>query len=98
MVGTSPSFVCHGQYWLVYLTVLSVIGNIDWYINRFCLPCTIMFVYHLVLSVMDNSGWYIALICLSNTISVGISPCLFCHEQKLIVYLPVLSAVDNISL
>ena len=46
--------------------------------------------------VMDNSGWYIALICLSRTIMVGIPPCLFCHEQKWVVYLPVLSAMDNI--
>ena len=43
MVGISPSFVCHGQYWLIYLTVLSVMGNIDWYINVFFLPCTIIF-------------------------------------------------------
>ena len=49
-----------------------------------------------ILYVMDNSGWYIALICLSRTIMVGVSPCLFCHEQKWIVYLPVLSAMDNI--
>ena len=43
LVGISTGFVCHGQNWFVYLTVLSVIGNINWYINRFCLPCTIMF-------------------------------------------------------
>ena len=57
---------------------------------------TKLVVYLQFLYVMDNSGWYIALICLSRTIMVGISPCLFCHEQKWIVYLPVLSAVDNI--
>ena len=65
-----------------------------------------MLVYLQFLYVMDNSGWYIALICLSRTIMVGISPCLFCHEQKLIprfvcrgqyrlVYHPVLSVLDN---
>ena len=51
-----------------------------------------LLVYLQFLYVMDNSGWYIALICLSRTIMVAISPCLFCHEQKWIVYLPVLSA------
>ena len=35
MVGLSPKFVCHGQYWLLYLPVLSVVDNNDWYINRF---------------------------------------------------------------
>ena len=61
MVGISPSFVCRGQYWLIYLTVLSVMGNIDWYINRFFLPCTIMFGL--------SSGF-----CLSWTVMVGLSP------------------------
>ena len=86
MVGILPSFVCHGQYWLVYLTVLSVMGNIDWYINRFCLPCTIMFglssgfvchgqlVYRPDLYAVDKVGWYIFNFCMSWTIVVGISP------------------------
>ena len=81
MVGISPSFVCHGQYWLVYLTVLSVMGNIDWYINRFCLPCTKCLVYHLVLSVMDSNGWFIARICMQWTKLVGISSIFVCHGQ-----------------
>ena len=81
MVVISPSFVCHGQYRLVYLTVLSVMGNIDWYNNRFCLPCTIMLVYHLVLSVMDSNGWLVARICMQWTKLVGISSIFVCHGQ-----------------
>ena len=79
MVGISPSFICNGQCWLVYLTVLFVVNNIGWYINRFCLSWTIMvvlstdfvihgqywLVYHPVLSVVDNIGWYINWFCLS---------------------------------
>ena len=67
MVGISPSFICHGQCWLVFLPALSVVNNIGWYI---CLLWTIMFglstdfvfhgqywlVYHPVLSVVDNIG------------------------------------------
>ena len=37
MVGLSTDFVFHGQYWLVYHLVLSVVDNIGWYINKFCL-------------------------------------------------------------
>ena len=80
MVGISPSFICHGQYWLVYLQVLSVMNNNGWYINRFCLFWTIMvglstdfvvhgqywLVYHQVVSVVDNIGWYINWFCLSR--------------------------------
>ena len=80
MVGILPSFICYGQCWLVYLPVLSVVNNIGWYINRFCLSWTIMvslstdfvfhgqywLVYHPVLSVVDNIGWYINWFCLSR--------------------------------
>ena len=76
MVCISPSFICHGQCWLVYLPVLPVVNNIAWYI---CLLWTIMvglstdfvfhgqywLVYHPVLSVVDNIGWYINWFCLS---------------------------------
>ena len=37
MVGLSTDFVFHGQYWLVYHPVFSVVDNIGWYINWFCL-------------------------------------------------------------
>ena len=37
LVGISTGFVCRGQKWLVYQPVLSVMDNIGWYINRFCL-------------------------------------------------------------
>ena len=37
MVGTSTSFVCHGQNWLVFHPVLSVVDNNSWYISQFCL-------------------------------------------------------------
>ena len=35
MVGLSPKYVCHGQYWLLYLPVLSAVDNNGLYINRF---------------------------------------------------------------
>ena len=34
----SPCFVCRGQYWLVYLPVLSVVNNIGCYISLVCVP------------------------------------------------------------
>ena len=54
MVGISSSFVCRGQYRLVYypvlstmyslkyIAVLSVADNIDWFITRFSLSWTIL--------------------------------------------------------
>ena len=52
-------------------------------------------VYQPVLSVMDSNGWYISLFCLSQTLFVGISPCVVYHEQKWLVYHPVLSVLDK---
>ena len=34
----STGFVCHGQYWLVNPTVLSVVNNIGSYISLVCVP------------------------------------------------------------
>ena len=44
---------------MVYITVLSVLDNIGWYITRFCqpLPWTMLMLCHLVLSILDNIGW-----------------------------------------
>ena len=70
MVGISSSFVCRGQYWLVYHPVLFVMDNIGWYISQFCLSLTILadispvfvcrgqywVVYFTVVSVVDSIG------------------------------------------
>ena len=37
IVDISSGFRFHGQYWLEYHPVLSVVDNIGWYINWFCL-------------------------------------------------------------
>ena len=44
---------------------------------------------------MDSNGWYISLFCLSRKIFVDISPCVVYHEQKWLVYHPVLSVMDK---
>ena len=83
MVGISPSFFCHGQNWLVYQPVLSVVDNIGWYISRMCLAWTILVGKSTVfLSFMDSNDWFISMFCLSWTILVGISPYVVCDEQK----------------
>ena len=46
MVGISTGFVCHGQYWLVYQSVLSVVDNIGCYIFQFCLDARLIWVKH----------------------------------------------------
>ena len=88
LVGISTGFVCHGQYWFVYLLVVFVMNYNGWYITQFCLPCTIMFglssgfvcngqqwlVYRPDLYAVDKIGWYIFNFCMSWTIVVGISP------------------------
>ena len=38
LVVISTGFVCHGQYWLVNPTVLSVVNNIGSYISLVCVP------------------------------------------------------------
>ena len=90
MIGLSPCFVCRGQYWLVYLPVLSVVDNIGWYITRFCLSWAILggilhgcvcrgqywLVYHPVLSSVDSYGWYIL---------VGISTAFVCLSWTVMV-------------
>ena len=38
LVVISTGFVCHGQYWLVNPTVLSVANNIGSYISLVCVP------------------------------------------------------------
>ena len=78
MVGLSPKFVCHGQYWLLYLPVLSVVDNNGWHITHFCMSWTYRCVYDPVLSVVDNIGWYITLFCLLWTVMVGIVPDFVC--------------------
>ena len=94
MVGISTVFVCHGQYWLVYQPVLSVMDSNGWYISVFCLlwtifvgisPCVVYheqkwLVYHPVLSVMDKNGWYISFF-LSWTKLVGTSTGFVCRGQ-----------------
>ena len=97
-VGIYRSFVCRGQYWLLYHPFLSAVAvdNDDCYVTWFCLSWTILvgifhgcvwlgqywLVYQPVLSVMDSNGWYISLFCLSRKIFVDISPCVVYHEQK----------------
>ena len=86
MVGISSSFVCRGQYWLVYHPVLFFMDNIGWYISQFCLSLTILagispvfvcrgqycVVNFTVVSVVDNIGWYITQFCRPWTVMVGI--------------------------
>ena len=96
MIGISTGFVCHGQYWLVYQSVLSAGDNNAWYIFQFCMSWKYWLVYHPVLSVMDNIGWYISQFCLSLTILAGISPVFVCRGQYWVVYFTVVSVVDNI--
>ena len=98
-----PIFFCHGHYWLVYQLVLSVVDKNGWYINRFCLSWTILVGKSIGFvgrgqywSFMDNIGWYINRFCLSWTILVGKSIGFVCRGQYWLVYLPVLSVVDNI--
>ena len=85
-VGIYRSFVCRGQYWLVYHPFLSAVAvdNDDRYVTWFCLSWTILvgifhgcvwleqywLVYQPVLSVMDSNGWYISLFCLTRTIFI----------------------------
>ena len=71
MVGISSSFVCRGQYWLVYYPVLSVMDSYGWNISQFCLLLTILVglspvlvcrgqywvVYFTDVSCLDNIGW-----------------------------------------
>ena len=85
LVGISPSFVCHGHYYLVNLTVLSVINNNGWYVSQFSLSWTC----HVI-------GLYISQFILSWTLLVGISTGFVCRRQKWLVYQPVLSVMDNI--
>ena len=42
LVGISTGFVCHGQYWFVYLPVVFVMNYNGWYITQFCLSWTIL--------------------------------------------------------
>ena len=41
-VGISTGFVCHGQYWFVYLPVVFVMNYNGWYITQFCLSWTLL--------------------------------------------------------
>ena len=95
LVGISIGFVCRGQYWLVYLPVLSVVYNNGWYITLICLSLTILVCISRSLSFLNNIGWHINRFCLSWTIMVGLSPKFVCHGQYWLLYLPVLSVVDN---
>ena len=109
MIGISTGFVCHGQYWLVYQSVLSAVDNNGWYIFQFCMSWTILvglspsfvchgqywLVYLPVLSVVDNIGWYITRFCLSWAILGGILHGCVCRGQYWLVYHPVLSSVDS---
>ena len=68
LVCISPSFVCRGQYYLVRLTVLSVMNNNGWYISQFSLSwtCRVIDLYiSQFFSVTDTIGWYINWFCLS---------------------------------
>ena len=96
LICISLNFFCHGHYWLVYQLVLSVVNKNDWYINRFCLSWTILVGISIGFVCRGNNGWYIFQFCMSWTILVGISPSFICHGQYWLVYLPVLSVVDNI--
>ena len=96
MIGISTGFVCHGQYWLVYQSVLSAVDNNGWYIFQSCMSWTILIgispsfvchgqywlVYLPVLSVVDNIGWYITRY--------------VCRGQYWVAYFTVVSVVDNI--
>ena len=99
--GISPSFDCHGQYYLVHIPVLSVMNKNDLYITWFFLSLIIIvvisptffcrgqnwLVYQPDLSVVVNNGWYINRVCLSWTILVDILPSLFLSWTILVVIL-----------
>ena len=53
MVYIYTGFVGHGQYWLVYQSVLSVGENNGWYITLFCLSWTVIVS---IISVIVCSG------------------------------------------
>ena len=96
MIGISTGFVCHGQYWLVYQSVLSAVDNNGWFIFQFCMSWTILvgispsFVCH-------GQYWLVYLPVLSSlTILAGISPVFVCRGQYWVVYLSVVSVMDNI--
>ena len=97
MVGISPCFVCHEQYWLVYHRGLSVMDNIGWYISKFFF-CRGQ--YWLVNQPFFQL-WTI-LVCISTgffvswTIMADISNGFVCHEQYLLVYRLVMSVMDII--
>ena len=83
MVGLSTDFVFHGQYWLVYHPVLSVVDDIGW--------CTTDFV------CQGNNGWYISRFCLLLTMWLVFNTVLSVVDYWL-AYQPVLSVMDNIGL
>ena len=101
LAGISPSFVCHGQYYLVHIPVLSVMNKNDRYITWFFLSLIIIIVisptffcrgqnwlvYQPDLFVVVNNGWYINRVSLSWTILVDISPSLFLLWTILVVIL-----------
>ena len=72
MVGLSPKFVCHGQYWLLYLPVFSVVDNNGWYITWFCLSWTIM---------IGIAQFFFC----RGQLMVGIATVFVCHGQLLLV-------------
>ena len=78
MVGLSPKFVCHGQYWLLYLPVLSDVDNNVGISPIFVCLGQFRCVYDPVLSVVDNICWYVTWFCLLWTVMVGIVPDFVC--------------------
>ena len=86
LAGISPSFVCHGQYYLVHIPVLSVMNKNDWYITWFFLSLIINVVISPHFSVVGKIGWYINWICLSWSIMVGLSTGFVCHGQYWLIY------------
>ena len=42
LVGISTGFVCHGQYWFLYLPVVFVMNYNGWYMTQLCLSWTIL--------------------------------------------------------
>ena len=83
MIGISTGFVCHGQYWLVYQSVLSAVDNKSWYFSQiFSVVDKNWLVYQPVLSVVDKI--------------VGISTGVVGRGQYWVVYFTDVSCLDNI--
>ena len=97
LAGISPSFVCHGQYYLVHIPVLSVMNKNDWYITWFFLSLILIVVisptffcrgqnwliYQPDLSVVVKNGSYITKF-ISVVYNIGCNINWFCLSWTII--------------